>query len=120
MKHEWNLLGRMALLGGALTVGLLLIPGCGGELIEKALCKDAAGKICEKWFECWPIASNTLWGSEAACATSMDSFCDDSEAWTGCDVDNAKLTECNDGIEGSACGTLPAACSDLKDCYDAQ
>jgi len=105
-----------------LALGLLALvaattqPSC-QEAWETQLCKDAADKICAKWFDCWPVVSQNLWGDVDDCAAGMKVLCDDSEAWSDCDVDNEALSECNDGIEGSACGQLPSACHDVADCY---
>lgn len=97
----------------------LALTGC-GELIESALCRSAASKVCDKWFTCLPGASKLLWGNSSNCYTLMNSWCDDSEAWTGCDVDNDKLSQCDADIGQSKCGSLPASCYDLLNCYKAQ
>jgi hypothetical protein len=102
------------------SAALLLPVGCGEEAIEKLLCRSASNKICNKWFDCWPVISATIWVSLNNCKTEMNNFCDNSEEWSGCDVDNEALRECDQGIEGSPCGSLPPACHNLKDCYQAQ
>ncbi len=110
---------RALILGVALLAGTVVLPSC-DELIEAMLCRQTGEKLCNKWFGCWPIMSATLWGSEAACRTTMREFCDHSDDWVDCDINNDTLSDCNDGIEGSACGSLPSGCTDMYDCWESQ
>lgn len=113
LRNVFAALCLCALLGAA--------PGCGAvdEVIEARLCRDAAGKICDKWFSCWPATSAVLWGSVSNCHILMDAWCSESEAWSGCDIDNGRLSDCNNQISGSVCGALPASCTALFNCYKA-
>lgn len=105
-----------------MTVALLALTwgaaGC-GELVEAQLCREASDKICDKWFSCWPVVSTGIWITRDNCFVEMRDWCDHSEAWTGCDVDNQMLRECNNGINSSPCGSLPPACNNLLNCYKA-
>lgn len=100
------------------TCILLLAAGAGcGEIVESHLCRSAASKVCTKWFSCFPVISTGLWLSKGNCEVSMNSWCDDSELWTGCDVDNNTLRVCDNNIDSSPCGSLPPECYDLQKCY---
>ena len=107
---------RMILLCVCCAVLLAASAGC-GELIESHLCREASAKVCNKWFTCFPGISTGLWLSRSNCEITMNSWCDDSEVWTGCDVDNNTLRSCNNNIDSSPCGSLPAECYDLQKCY---
>lgn len=104
----------VALIGGA-----ALVPaGCGDEAIEAALCRSTSAKICPKWFSCYPVIAKALWpNGEAQCKAGMQLWCDSSEAYTGCDIDNDKLRKCNNGITGSKCLSLPPECQQILSCY---
>jgi len=104
--------------GIAVLLGGTALTGC-GELIETKLCREAADKICTKWFSCFPVISATVWISKSNCDSYMSEWCDHSEYYSGCDIDNATLRNCRDGIDGSPCGSLPSSCYDLVDCYKA-
>ncbi|MBW2453707.1 MAG: hypothetical protein JRI68_04315 [Deltaproteobacteria bacterium] len=108
---------RLEAVALALVLALPLV-SC-EEAIEAQLCKSASGKICDKWFDCWPIISAGLWDTLGDCKLGMRAACDNSEAWSDCDVDNDALRDCDDAIEGSPCGELPDSCYDIADCYDA-
>lgn len=108
----------MAALALALGGAGLAAAGCGDEAIEAALCRSTANKICPKWFTCFPVFSKALWpNGETQCKSGMQLWCDSSEAYTGCDIDNDKLRKCNNGIAGSQCGSLPAECQQILTCY---
>jgi len=92
-----------------------LLAGC-DEMVEAALCRDAADKICDKWFSCWPVISTTTWGTKSECRSTMRDWCSNSEEW-GCDIDNDRLRDCKNNIDNSPCGLLPASCNDIVDCY---
>jgi hypothetical protein len=92
--------------------------GCGEEATEAALCDSLSEKLCDKWFECWPVASVTFWVSEPDCRVVMRAYCNNSEALYACDLDNSDLRDCDDGIEDSVCGSLPASCSEMVECYE--
>ncbi len=91
--------------------------GCGDEAIERALCESATNKICDKWFSCWPAMSATAWGNLSSCKASVSTWCSNSEALLGCDVNNDMLRSCNNNIKNSACGLLPAECKSIFTCW---
>ena len=91
--------------------------GCGDEVIEKALCESATRKICDKWFSCWPAISKAAWVDVGACKATVSTFCSQSEDLLGCDINNDMLRKCDNGINGSTCGLLPAECKPVFTCY---
>lgn len=91
--------------------------GCGEEATERTLCASVSRKICEKWFNCWPVVSATFWGNQEDCRIVMQANCANSEALYACDLDNLDLMNCDDEIEDSVCGSLPASCTDMVECY---
>lgn len=97
----------------------LALTGC-GEAVESALCRDAAKKLCDKQFSCAPTVAAVAYGNVSNCYTLWNSWCDDSDAWTGCDVDNAQLRACRDGIASSSCGQYPPGCTALLSCYQSK
>jgi hypothetical protein len=107
------------LLFAALLLGLWAAPvGC-GEDIDEGLCTSAAGKICPKWFDCWPDASQEQMGTVNMCLASWDTFCGKADSWTRCDIENDDIQKCDDGVEAADCGAIPYECNKLKDCHDA-
>lgn len=85
---------------------------------EAALCKDASQKLCDKQFTCFPAIATAAYGNKDNCVTSWRTWCDSSEAATGCEIDNAQLAACRDGIAASKCGQYPAGCNYLLTCYE--
>jgi hypothetical protein len=100
-------------------IGLLLclcgLAAC-DQLIEAALCKDTSQKLCDKQFTCFPIAATATYQSRESCYAWWRTWCDSSEATTGCDINNDQLRACNDGIAASKCGQYPASCTALLSC----
>jgi hypothetical protein len=94
-----------------------LVCGCGKEVVEAALCRDASQRLCDKQFSCFPVVAAATYKTKESCYTLWRSWCDDSEAWTGCDVNNSQLASCRDGIASSACGQYPASCTAILNCY---
>lgn len=91
--------------------------GCGDEAVEAVLCQSATKKICDKWFSCFPLIAKTAWTDVTTCHGNMHGWCAQSEALLGCDINNDKLRLCDTGIKSSACGTLPAECTAIFNCY---
>ena len=86
------------------------------EAQESKLCDDLSGALCAKWFDCWPIISADWWGDVEDCEDVVYANCNNSELLYECDLDNADLEDCADGVAGSACGSLPQPCHDFVDC----
>jgi hypothetical protein len=83
---------------------------------ERQLCDELSQSLCAKWFDCWPVISAEWWGDVEDCEDIVFANCSNSEALYECDLDNADLEECADGVEGSACGSLPSSCHDFVEC----
>jgi hypothetical protein len=100
-----------------ILIGFLAI-GAGRceEAKEHNLCEDLSEKLCAKWFDCWPVISTELWDDVEYCQDVVRANCSNSEELHECDIDQADLEDCNDGIEGSACGELPDSCFEFVDC----
>ena len=92
--------------------------GPGSQAIEAVVCKSASNKACDKWFSCWPVISADFWVSLADCKLVMQAWCNDAGQWAECPVDNDSLQDCDDKIADSKCGSLPASCVDMRDCYE--
>ncbi len=116
MRKNHSLVLTLALLMGLLLASCNRDNGLAEEAIESQLCKSTADKLCAKWFDCWPIISEEIWLDLDTCETGMKAACDRSEAWSDCDVDNDSLRDCDDAVEGSACGDVPDSCRDMADC----
>ncbi len=107
---------RCIMTGGAFFLLFLIAAGC-DEAQERRVCTRLAPKLCDKWFDCWPLFASVEWGTETACATDVRENCMRSEQLHGCDVDNALLIECDDTVEGTSCGSLPPSCEQIMDCF---
>ena len=94
----------------------VLYLGC-DEAVERALCGSVSQKICEKWFDCYPLVSTGWWGNVSDCRVVMQANCSNSEVLYGCDLDNSDLTQCDNEIGDSTCGSLPPSCEAMVDCY---
>jgi len=99
-----------------ITALTLLLAGC-EERREAIVCTSLAQKICEKWFDCWPVISEARWTDVAACRSAMQDNCSNSEVLYGCDLDNADLINCDQNVADSPCGSLPQSCTDMIECY---
>jgi hypothetical protein len=106
-----------------LFVIVLVAPLTAGRCAEKAdeseerrLCDDLSAGLCAKWFECWPVISADWWDDVETCEVSIKANCSNSEQLYECDLDNEELEECADGVDGSACGSLPQSCHDFVEC----
>ncbi|MCC7538725.1 MAG: hypothetical protein IT379_21040 [Deltaproteobacteria bacterium] len=96
-------------------VGLASTVGC-EEAQETVICDSASDKLCNKWFSCRPAVATALWRDEATCRSTVQSTCSNTEILVGCDIDNSDLAQCDQSIEDSACGALPASCEAIIDC----
>ena len=102
-------------MAAAILLAPIVVTGGCKRAFEVATCQSASAKACEKWFVCWPAVSAVTWGTVTGCKSSMRDWCADTE---GCNLDDKALVECNDGVADSPCGSLPASCDDLIDCYN--
>ncbi len=85
---------------------------------ERQICDDLSEKLCAKWFDCWPVISTQGWESQSNCEVIVKETCADSDELYDCDVDNDDLEDCNNSVEGSECGQLPASCWSLMECAE--
>ena len=88
------------------------------EAQERRLCDELSERLCAKWFDCWPLISGEIWDDVDTCEDSVRVSCSNSEELWECDLETADLEDCNDGIEGSACGSLPSSCTEFVDCSE--
>jgi hypothetical protein len=70
--------------------------------------------MCAKIKQCFPNAA-VFSAALQMCTGDMGVFCASDELY-GCDIDNAKLRSCKEGIEAMACNmaaisTFPAECT---------
>ena len=86
------------------------------ERQEDRLCSELSPKLCEKWFDCFPVVSARIFGNENACEGIVQTNCSSSEFLFDCDLDNSDLNECNQQVEGTACGQLPESCRKMAEC----
>jgi|GEM_PF-6754300 hypothetical protein len=92
--------------------------------IEVKLCEETIKATCDKLNECtaaFPALSATVSLYLQSCNGDMAIFCASDELY-GCDIDNAKLSACNDGIKNLSCSLsafsqIPSECYTLLDCW---
>jgi len=105
------------LLLAAFATGAIL-SGCPrrDDAEERVVCGDLAQKLCDKWFECWPVISAEWWNDQEECSAAVKATCANGDELYECDMDNDDLLDCDDNVEDSPCGSLPASCVDLIEC----
>jgi len=110
-------IGPIRALAAVLVVGAL-VSGCPrrDEAKEQVICDELSQRLCDKWFDCWPVVSTELWDDTETCVDVVKPTCASGDELYECDMDNDDLEDCNDKIEGSACGDMPASCVDLVEC----
>jgi hypothetical protein len=107
-------LATRALVTTSLLALLLATGGC-KRAFEVANCQSASAKACEKWFACWPGASTLTWGTVAVCKSDFRDWCQNTT--DECSLDDDALLDCDKSVADSPCGSLPASCTDLENCY---
>lgn len=109
---------KIVLISLAITTAVILSGGRCEEAQERRLCDELSERLCEKWFDCWPVISGEIWEDRDTCESTVRANCANSEELYECDIEQDDLEDCNDGIEGSACGSLPDSCTEFVDCSE--